>query len=58
MQGRGTLEAGAILLGRVTYETFAVFWPTAPKDEGFANRMNSIPKYVVSKSLRTAPASP
>jgi class 3 adenylate cyclase len=47
-------EAGAILLGRVTYEIFAAFWPTAPNDEGFAERMNSIPKYVVSKSLRTA----
>lgn len=47
-------EAGAILLGRVTYEIFAAFWPTAPKDEGFADRMNSIPKYVVSTSLRTA----
>jgi len=47
-------EAGAILLGRVTYEIFAAFWPTAPNDDGFANRMNSIPKYVVSGSLRTA----
>jgi class 3 adenylate cyclase len=47
-------EAGAILLGRVTYEIFAAFWPTAPKDEGFADRMNSIPKYVVSKTLRSA----
>jgi dihydrofolate reductase len=47
-------EAGAILLGRVTYEIFALFWPMAPTDEGFADRMNSIPKYVVSKSLRTA----
>src|SRR5919108_3888203 len=47
-------EAGAILMGRVTYEIFAAFWPTAPKDEGFADRMNSIPKYVVSKTLRTA----
>ena len=47
-------EAGALLLGRVTYEIFAAFWPTAPKDEGFANRMNAIPKYVVSESLRTA----
>jgi class 3 adenylate cyclase/dihydrofolate reductase len=46
--------AGAILLGRVTFEIFAAFWPTAPKDEGFADRMNSIPKFVVSKSLRTA----
>jgi class 3 adenylate cyclase len=30
-----------------------VFWPTAPKDEGFADRMNALPKYVVSQSLRT-----
>src|SRR3954469_19459366 len=43
----------AILLGRVTYEVFALFWPTAPKDEGFADRMNSIPKYVVSKTLKS-----
>jgi class 3 adenylate cyclase/dihydrofolate reductase len=45
----------AILLGRVTYEIFAAFWPTAPKDGGFADRMNSIPKYVVSKTLKSAP---
>jgi class 3 adenylate cyclase len=44
-------HAGAILLGRVTYEIFAAFWPTAPRDEGFADRMNDIPKYVVSKTL-------
>jgi class 3 adenylate cyclase/dihydrofolate reductase len=42
----------AILLGRVTYEIFATFWPAAPKDEGFADRMNGLPKYVVSKSLK------
>jgi class 3 adenylate cyclase/dihydrofolate reductase len=48
------LGAGALLMGRVTYEIFAAFWPTAPNDEGFADRMNTIPKYVVSKSLRTA----
>jgi class 3 adenylate cyclase/dihydrofolate reductase len=47
-------EAAAVLLGRVTYEIFAAFWPTAPKDEGFADRMNAIPKYIVSKSLGTA----
>jgi class 3 adenylate cyclase/dihydrofolate reductase len=47
-------NAGAILLGRVTYEIFAAFWPTAPKDEGFTDRMNSIPKYVVSKTLKSA----
>ena len=47
-------EAGALLLGRTTYEIFAVFWPTAPNDEGFADRMNEIPKYVVSTSLKKA----
>ena len=47
------VQAGAILLGRVTYEIFAAFWPTAPEDEGFADRMNALPKYVVSQSLRT-----
>jgi len=46
-------QAGAILLGRVTYEIFAAFWPTAPKDHGFADRMNDIPKYVVSKTLES-----
>jgi class 3 adenylate cyclase/dihydrofolate reductase len=48
------LNADAILLGRVTYEIFASFWPTAPRDEGFADLINSIPKYVVSKTLKTA----
>ncbi len=42
----------AILLGRVTYQIFAAFWPTAPRDEGFADRMNGIQKYVVSRSLK------
>jgi class 3 adenylate cyclase len=42
---------GGILLGRVTYQIFASFWPTAPNDEGFADRMNALPKYVVTKTL-------
>ena len=44
----------ALLLGRVTYQIFAVFWPSAPRDEGFADRMNSIRKYVVSTTLKVA----
>ena len=43
-----------MLLGRVTYDIFAAFWPTAPNEEGFADRMNEMPKYVVSKHLKTA----
>lgn len=42
----------ALLLGRVTYEGFAATWPTAEDRFGFADRMNGIPKYVVSKTLK------
>ena len=46
------LEAGAILLGRVTYEIFAAFFPTAPKDEGFADRMNALPSTSSPRACR------
>jgi class 3 adenylate cyclase/dihydrofolate reductase len=46
--------ASAILLGRVTYQIFATFWPSAPGDPEFASRMNSIEKYVVSTTLKEA----
>jgi len=36
------------LLGRVTYEGFAKAWPTMPDTGDFGERMNSMPKYVVS----------
>lgn len=48
-------EVDALLLGRVTYQIFAVFWPTAPRDQGFADKMNSMRKYVVSTTLNEAP---
>ncbi len=44
-------KADALLLGRATYEQFARAWPTASDEEGFAERMNSLPKYVASTSL-------
>jgi dihydrofolate reductase len=43
------LEAEALLLGRVTYEAFADAWPS--RDGEFADRFNSMPKYVVSSTL-------
>lgn len=43
--------SGALLLGRVTYQGFAAAWPTMTDDTGFAERMNSLPKYVVSTTL-------
>ena len=44
-------DSDALLLGRVTYEGFAAVWPTVADEQGFADRMNGIPKYVVSRSL-------
>jgi class 3 adenylate cyclase len=45
-------SAGALLLGRVTFQIFAAFWPSARGDDRFTKRMNDIPKYVVSTSLK------
>jgi dihydrofolate reductase len=46
-----TLEAEALLLGRVTYEGFAAAWPSMTDEVGFADKMNTMPKYVVSSTL-------
>jgi dihydrofolate reductase len=48
------LEAEVQLLGRVTYEGFAAAWPSMEDDAGFAEKMNGMPKYVVSSTLKTA----
>jgi dihydrofolate reductase len=46
--------AGGLLLGRLTYDGFAKFWPSAPPDPvGFSAKMNSMPKYVVSATLKS-----
>ena len=47
-----SLAAEALLLGRVTYEALAGFWPTA--DGPFADRLNAMPTYVVSSTLERA----
>lgn len=43
------LESDVLLLGRVTYETFAAAWPARSGE--FADKMNGMPKRVVSKTL-------
>ncbi|HWF16035.1 MAG TPA: dihydrofolate reductase family protein [Acidimicrobiales bacterium] len=52
-----TLAAEALLLGRVTYQGFAAAWPTIEDPVGFADKMNSMPKYVVSNTLTDGDAS-
>lgn len=44
------LESEALLLGRVTYEGFAAAWPSRKGE--FADKFNSMPKYVVSSTLK------
>lgn len=44
-------DADALLFGRKTFQIWAAFWPTATADDELAMRVNSIPKYVVSKTL-------
>jgi dihydrofolate reductase len=44
-----TLETDALLVGRVTYESFAGAWPN--RDGPFADKFNTMPKYVVSATL-------
>ena len=46
-----TMSSEALLLGRVTYEGFAAAWPSRTDDAGFADKFNSMPKYVVSSTL-------
>ena len=45
-----TMSSAALLLGRRTYEGFAAAWPG--RDGEFADKFNSMPKYVVSSTLR------
>jgi dihydrofolate reductase len=50
-------RADALLLGRQTYEAFAQAWPQiTDTDDPFTERMNGLPKYVVSRTLGDPPS--
>ena len=43
--------ADTLLLGRVTYEGFAAAWPSRTDEDGYAERINGLPKFVASTTL-------
>ena len=53
---KGVIEAcGAIVLGRTTYEMLGPYWSSQKNDEqGPAAKLNSVPKHVVSTTLKKA----
>ena len=47
----GMAASDAMLLGRVTYEALAAFWPNQPGGTPMVDYINSVPKFVVSRTL-------
>src|SRR5438552_1994993 len=48
-------ETEILLLGRITYDAFSIAWPKQEETTGdFGKKFNSIPKYVVSNTLKEA----
>ena len=48
----GMAASDALLLGRVTYEGLAAFWPNQPGGVPMVDYINSVPKFVVSTTLQ------
>ena len=55
---QGMAETDAQLFGRKTYQIMAAYWPNAPADDPFAKHLNSVQKYVVSKTLNSVDWQP
>ena len=50
--GANMERSDALLLGRITYDAFASYWPDKTgADDPFADYINNVPKYVVSNTL-------
>jgi dihydrofolate reductase len=50
--GKTIASTDAVILGRVGYEEWSGFWPTAQFDDGFATFINSVPKHVATTTLK------
>jgi dihydrofolate reductase len=55
VMSEATAGAGALLLGRRTYEIFAATWPYGDMDDPAVAAMNAMPKYVASRTLEALP---
>jgi dihydrofolate reductase len=53
-KARELFASDALLLGRLTYEGFAAAWPTMQGTGEFGEKMNTMPKYVASRTLDSA----
>jgi dihydrofolate reductase len=51
----GMAASDALLLGRVTYEGLAAFWPNQPGGDPMVDYINSVPKFVVSATMEGPP---
>lgn len=49
---RNTQRADGVILGRKTYEIFAAHWPHIGDDDPIAAKLNRVPKYVASRTLK------
>jgi dihydrofolate reductase len=49
--GEGMGSAAGLVLGRKTYEIFNAYWPKQGDDAPFAGFLNTVPKYVASRTL-------
>ena len=55
LQADYLFSSDALVLGRVTYEGFAASWPSMEESTGdFGRKMNSMPKFVASRTLTDA----
>lgn len=48
------VAADCLIFGRLTYDAFAAVWPSVTDETGMADRMNGLPKFVASRTLRHA----
>jgi dihydrofolate reductase len=50
----GMAETDAQLFGRKTYDVMAAFWPSVGDEDPFARHLNSVPRYVASRTMTEA----